>query len=89
MYLTAETKKELFKKFGGKETNTGSSEAQVALFTHRINYLTGHLKSNKKDKSTERSLIGLVGKRRALLDYMKRKNINKYRELIKTLDIRK
>lgn len=89
MYLTKEVKTGIFKKFGGSETNTGSTEGQVALFTHRINHLTGHLKENHKDFNTERSLVRLVGKRRRLLDYLKRKDILKYRELIKELNIRK
>jgi small subunit ribosomal protein S15 len=89
MYLTKEVKKEIFKKHGGSENNTGSTEGQVALFTHRINHLTGHLKNNKKDFNTERSLVMLVGKRRSLLDYLKKKDIAKYRELIKELNIRK
>jgi small subunit ribosomal protein S15 len=89
MYLTKEVKKELFKKHGGNENNTGSTEGQVALFTHRINHLTGHLKKNHKDFNTERSLVMLVGKRRSLLDYLKKKDIAKYRELIVELNIRK
>lgn len=89
MYLTTEVKKDIFKKYGGDENNTGSTEAQIALFTHRINHLTGHLKINQKDFNTERSLVKLVGKRRSLLDYLKRKDIEKYRELIKDLNIRK
>lgn len=89
MYLTTEVKKDIFKKHGGSEKNTGSVQSQVALFTHRIEHLTKHLQANKKDFSTQRSLLNLVGKRRALLDYLKRKDIMKYRELIKTLDIRK
>ncbi len=89
MNLTSETKNEIFKKFGGKETNTGSTEGQVALFTARINHLTGHLKKNKKDFNTERSLIRMVGKRRSLLDYLSDKDIEKYRSLIKELNIRK
>ncbi|HLC83613.1 MAG TPA: 30S ribosomal protein S15 [Bacteroidia bacterium] len=89
MYLTSEVKKGIFKTHGGTEKNTGSTEGQVALFTHRIAHLTGHLQKNKKDFSTQRSLINLVGKRRSLLDYLKKKDINKYRALIKTLDIRK
>jgi len=68
MYLTKETKKEIFKKHGKSETNTGSSEGQIALFTFRINHLTEHLKRNRKDFNTERSLVKLVGKRRNLLD---------------------
>lgn len=89
MYLTSEKKAELFKKHGGSEKNTGSTEGQIALFTHRINHLSGHLKNNQKDYNTERSLVRLVGKRRSLLDYLKNKDIAKYRELIKTLNIRK
>jgi small subunit ribosomal protein S15 len=89
MYLTAEKKTELFKKHGGSETNTGSTEGQIALFTFRINHLTKHLKENQKDFNTERSLVKLVGKRRSLLDYLKKKDIEKYRSLIKELNIRK
>jgi small subunit ribosomal protein S15 len=89
MYLTKEVKAEIFKKHGGSEGNTGSAEGQIALFTHRINHLTGHLKNNHKDYNTERSLVKLVGKRRSLLDYLKKKDIEKYRELIKELNIRK
>tara|TARA_R110002167_G_scaffold36686_21_gene115915 strand:- start:176 stop:445 length:270 start_codon:yes stop_codon:yes gene_type:complete len=89
MYLTSEIKAEIFKKHGGKENNTGSTEGQIALFTHRINHLTGHLKRNHKDYNTERSLVRLVGKRRSLLDYLKKKDIVKYRELIIDLNIRK
>lgn len=89
MYLTKEIKAGIFKKHGGKEENTGSTEGQIALFTHRINHLTGHLKNNHKDYNTERSLVRLVGKRRSLLDYLKKKDIVKYRELIKELNIRK
>ena len=89
MYLTNEIKAEIFKKHGGSEKNTGSTEGQIALFTHRINHLSGHLKNNQKDYNTERSLVRLVGKRRSLLDYLKNKDIAKYRELIKELNIRK
>ncbi len=89
MYLTKEVKAEIFKKHGGSEGNTGSTEGQVALFTHRINHLTGHLKNNKKDYNTERALVRLVGKRRSLLDYLKKKDIEKYRTLIIELNIRK
>ena len=89
MYLTKEVKAKIFKKHGGSEGNTGSTEGQIALFTHRINHLTTHLKKNHKDFNTERSLVKLVGKRRSLLDYLKRKDIIKYRELIKELNIRK
>jgi len=89
MYLTKETKAEIFAKHGGNATNTGSAEGQIALFTFRINHLTEHLKRNRKDLNTERSLVKLVGKRRNLLDYLKDKEINRYREIIKELGIRK
>ena len=89
MYLTSEVKKDSFKKHGGSEKNTGSAESQVALFTHRIDHLTEHLKNNRKDFGTQRALLNLVGKRRALLDYLKHTDINRYRAIIKELDIRK
>ena len=89
MYLTSEIKKEIFKKFGTSEKDTGSSEGQIALFTHRINHLTGHLKRKPKDKSTERSLVLMVGKRKALLDYLKKNDIERYRAILKKLEIRK
>ena len=89
MYLTKEIKADIFKKHGGSESNTGSTEAQIALFTFRINHLTNHLRKNQKDFNTERSLVKLVGKRRSLLDYLKDKDIEKYRALIKELNIRK
>ena len=89
MYLTKEVKSEIFAKHGGKAQNTGSAEGQIALFTFRINHLTGHLKANRHDFNTERSLVKLVGKRRSLLDYLKKKDINRYREIIKELNIRK
>ena len=89
MALTTTAKKEIFAKHGGSATNTGSTEAQIALFTERINLMTEHLKSNKKDFGTQRSLIKLVGKRRSLLDYLKDRYIMKYRALIKELNIRK
>ena len=89
MYLTAEKKQEIFEKYGKNVTNTGSTEGQVALFSFRISHLTEHLKVNKKDFGTQRALIGLVGKRRSLLDYLKRKDIERYRALIKDLNLRK
>ena len=89
MYLTAEKKQEIFGKFGKSNTDTGSTEGQIALFSYRINHLTEHLKLNKKDYSTERALVILVGKRRRLLDYLKAKDIEGYRSLIKELGIRK
>ncbi|MCB9185964.1 MAG: 30S ribosomal protein S15 [Flavobacteriales bacterium] len=89
MYLTSDVKKEIFKKHGGAEVNTGSTEGQIALFTLRINHLTEHLKKNRKDYGTQRALLNLVGKRRSLLDYLKGKDIEKYRALIKELNLRK
>lgn len=89
MYLTAEKKQELFEKYGKGATDTGSPEAQIALFSFRINHLTEHLKVNKKDFATERALVMLVGKRRRLLDYLKEKEIARYRSIIKELGIRK
>lgn len=89
MYLTSDVKKEIFKKHGGAETNTGSTEGQIALFTHRINHLTEHLKNNRKDYGTQKALLDLVGKRRSLLNYLQNKDIEKYRELIKELKLRK
>lgn len=89
MYLTTEVKKEIFIKHGKNDQDTGSAEAQIALFTYRINHLTEHLKINKKDHSTRRSLIRLVGKRRNLLDYLKQKEIGRYRSIIAELNLRK
>lgn len=89
MYLTADTKKEFFSEHGKNDIDTGSPEGQVALFTFRIKHLTEHLKSNKKDKVTQRSLVILVGKRRKMLDYLKSKDIERYRSIIKTLGLRK
>ncbi|AVM49101.1 30S ribosomal protein S15 [Capnocytophaga sp. oral taxon 878] len=89
MYLTKEVKADIFKKHAGSETNTGSAEGQIALFTFRINHLTQHLKVNRKDFNTERSLVRLVGKRRRLLDYLKNTDIERYRAIIKELNIRK
>ncbi len=89
MYLSGEIKKEIFKKHGKSVTNTGTAESQIALFTYRIAHLTGHLKSNKKDFSTQRSLLKLVGKRRSLLDYLKKRDIERYRAIIKALKLRR
>jgi small subunit ribosomal protein S15 len=89
MYLTSEVKKNIFKDYGKSEFDSGSSEGQIALFTHRIAHLTDHLKSNKKDRVTERALVNLVGKRRRLLDYLKETEIERYRAIIKKLNIRK
>nr|WP_297306513.1 30S ribosomal protein S15 [uncultured Flavobacterium sp.] len=89
MYLTKEVKEQIFAKHGGNAANTGSAEGQIALFTYRISHLTEHLKKNRHDYNTERSLVILVGKRRRLLDYLKKTEINRYREIIKELNIRK
>ncbi|MEM9687001.1 MAG: 30S ribosomal protein S15 [Bacteroidota bacterium] len=89
MYLTKEIKAELFNKHGKSAQDTGSPEGQIALFTYRINHLTEHLKKNRKDYNTERSLVKLVGKRRSLLNYLKNKDIERYRAIIKTLGLRK
>ncbi len=89
MYLDSAKKKEIFAKYGTSNTDTGSPEAQIALFSYRIRHLTEHLKSNHKDYNTERSLKILVGKRRRLLDYLIDKDINRYRAIIKELGIRK
>jgi small subunit ribosomal protein S15 len=89
MYLTAEKKREIFAKYGTTDKDTGSAEGQIALFTYRIKHLTDHLKDNKKDLFTQRSLIRLVGKRRRLLDYLKEKDIERYRAIIKQLGLRK
>jgi small subunit ribosomal protein S15 len=89
MYLTSEKKQELFKKHGKSDKNTGSAESQIALFTYRINHLTEHLKINKKDFSTQLALLKLVGKRRRLLDYLKDRDIQRYRDIIGKLNLRK
>ena len=89
MYLDSAKKQELFAKYGKSNTDTGSPEAQIALFSYRISHLTEHLKSNKKDYNTERSLRILVGKRRRLLDYLIETDIERYRAIIKELNIRK
>ncbi|HBX66053.1 MAG: 30S ribosomal protein S15 [Balneola sp.] len=89
MSITAEEKKEIFKKFGKSETDTGSTEGQIALLTKRINDLTEHLKDNKLDHASRRGLLKMVGKRRRLLNYLMKNDIEKYRELIKELGIRK
>lgn len=91
MYLTSEKKQEIFEKQGHQKStqDTGSPESQVALFTYRINFLTEHLKSNKKDHGTRRGLLKLVGKRRRLLNYLHKNDINRYRAIIKELNLRK
>ena len=89
MYLTKKIKEDIFKKHGKEAKNTGSAEGQIALFTYIINHLTDHLKNNKKDFNTERSLVKLVGKRRSLLDYFMKKDILRYRAIVKELCLRK
>ena len=89
MYLSKEAKQEIFAKHGKGANDTGSAEGQIALFTERINHLTEHLKVNRKDYNTERSLVMMVGKRRSLLDYLKKKDIARYRAIIKELGLRK
>ncbi|MDR0834127.1 MAG: 30S ribosomal protein S15 [Candidatus Symbiothrix sp.] len=89
MYLDAAKKQEIFAKHGKSNTDTGSAEGQIALFSYRISHLTEHLKLNRKDYSTERSLGILVGKRRRLLNYLKDRDIERYRAIIKELGLRK
>ncbi len=91
MYLNKEKKENLFKQYGRekKTTDTGSTESQIALFTYRIKHLTEHVKANKKDFVTTRSLTRIVGKRRALLDYLYDRDIERYRAIVKALGLRK
>jgi small subunit ribosomal protein S15 len=87
--MTKEEKLEIIKKYGGNEKNSGKSEVQIALLTQRINGLTGHFDAHKKDHHSRRGLMMMVGKRRKLLDYLMNKNIERYRAIIKELNIRK
>ena len=89
MYLNTEKKQEIFGKHGKSTTDKGSAESQIALFTYRISHLTEHLKKNHKDYVTARSLTQLVGKRRALLNYLYDRDVNRYRAIIKALGLRK
>ena len=89
MPLLKEKKQSIISEFGGKSTNTGSIEAQIALLTERIAQISGHLQQNKKDFSTHRGLMQLVGKRKRLLNYMQKHNLTGYRQLIEKLGIRK
>ena len=89
MYLDQAKKQEIFGQYGKSTTDTGSAEAQIALFTFRIKHLTEHLKENHKDFGTARALTKMVGRRRKLLKYLYNKDINRYRELIKALGLRK
>lgn len=88
-HLSAQAKTTLYKTYGGNEKNTGSVEVQIAQLTERINHISNHLKQNKKDFSTHRGLMQLVGRRKRLLQYMTRTNLQGYRELIEKLGIRK
>ncbi|MFA6676762.1 MAG: 30S ribosomal protein S15 [Bacteroidales bacterium] len=88
-YLNSGKKQEIFGQYGKSNTDTGSAESQIALFSYRIDHLTQHLKENKKDTGTHRSLLRLVGKRRRLLDYLKEKDIERYRGIVKALNLRK
>jgi len=87
--LTIERKKELFKTHGGSETNTGSTEAQIAMLTERIKHISGHMQNNKKDFNSNRGLIQLVGQRKSLLTYLQKTNLTGYRALLVTLGLRK
>lgn len=89
MSITKERKEELAEKFGGSKENTGSTEAQIAIFTERITELTEHLKDNEQDHASRRGLLQMVGKRRRLLNYLRNNDIEKYRELISELGLRK
>ena len=89
MSITTKKKENIFNKFGTDTKDSGSVFSQVALFTERIKHLTEHLKNNRKDYVTQRSLQLMVGKRRKLLDYLKNKDILRYRELVKDLGLRK
>ncbi len=89
MYLDSSKKTEIFGQYGKSNTDTGSPESQIALFSYRISHLTEHMKANRKDNTTERALTKLVGKRRALLNYLKRNDIERYRAIIAKLGLRK
>ena len=89
MTLTQERKQELVAKFGDRDGDTGKTEVQVAMLTERINELTEHLRAHSKDHHSRRGLLMLVGQRRRLLDYLKKKNIKRYRDVIVSLGIRK
>ena len=88
MYLDAAKKQEIFEKYGKSNTDTGSPEAQIALFSYRISHLTEHIKLNRKDYITERALTTLLCKRRALLSYLKDRDIEIYRAIVKELGLR-
>ena len=87
--LEKETKERIIKEFGRKEGDTGSVEVQVAMLTEQINRLTTHMKANKKDYSSNRGLLKMVGRRKNLMEYLKKNDVNRYRELVKKLGLRK
>jgi small subunit ribosomal protein S15 len=89
MLLTKEDKQAIVKKFGKSDKDSGTAEVQIAILTERINRLTSHFESHKKDHASRRGLMQLVGKRRRLLDYLAEKDIERYRSIIKELNIRK
>lgn len=89
MYLDKAKKEEIFGQYGKSNSDTGSAESQIALFSYRISHLTEHLKRNRKDHTTQRALTQIVGKRRALLDYLYDRDINRYRSIVKALGLRK
>jgi small subunit ribosomal protein S15 len=89
MPLTKEKKEQVISQYGGKSTNTGSIQGQIALLTERISQISGHLQDNKKDFSTHRGLMQLVGKRKRLLNYLQKNDLTGYRQLIEKLGIRK
>ncbi|MCI1779444.1 MAG: 30S ribosomal protein S15 [Bacteroidales bacterium] len=88
-YLTADKKQEIFGNYGKSNTDTGSPESQIALFSYRITHLSEHMKRNHKDNGTNSALLRLVGQRRRLLDYLKAKDIERYRAILKKLNLRK
>ena len=87
--MTVLKKEDIFKEFGKSKKDTGSAESQIALFSKRIDHLSNHLRTNAKDFNTEKSLVKMVGKRRNLLEYLKKTDIGRYRDIIKKLGIRK
>ncbi|MEY3436157.1 MAG: 30S ribosomal protein S15 [Sphingobacteriales bacterium] len=87
--ITSEKKSRIFAEFGGKATNTGSIEGQIALLTERINHVSGHLQKNKKDFSTHRGLMAMVGQRKRLLTYLSKNDLQGYRQLLEKLGLRK
>lgn len=87
--LTKDKKQEIFKQFGGSESNSGNTESQIALFTTRIKVLSDHLQTNKKDHSCRRALLHLVGKRKQLLNYLHSKDLARYKAVLEQLGLRK